>query len=123
MQQQVRVVGWFRRSVSQLVDLKSMQTQSGELVKSWTSFWGKCGGILVLLIGLVVGAVGAFAAASETDTSPARSTTSPAAVAPAAKPQPVSPPTPTIQAPAVAPKPAAPAARPKTNAAPAQKAR
>jgi Zn-dependent protease with chaperone function len=124
MQQQVRVVGWFRRSVSQLVDLKSMHTQSGELVKSWTAFWGKCGGILVLLVGLVVGALGAFAAASEAGTSPTRSTASPAAVAPP-KPQPVSPATPTVQAPAVAPKPApaAPAARPKTNAAPTQKTR
>jgi Zn-dependent protease with chaperone function len=129
MQQQVRVVGWFRRSVSQLVDLKSMQTQSGEVVKSWTAFWGKCGGIVVLFIGLAIGAIGAFAAASET-ASPARATTSPAAAAPAPRPQPAAtqpaaPPTAAPQAPAAAPKPvpAAPAARPKPNTAPAQKGR
>jgi hypothetical protein len=63
MQQQVRVLGWFRRGVSQLVDLKSLHTQTGELVNSWTAFWGKCGGILVLLVGIVVGTIGALAAA------------------------------------------------------------
>jgi hypothetical protein len=126
MQQQVRVVGWFRRSVSQLVDLKSMQTQTGEVVKSWTAFWGKCGGIVVLLIGLVIGVFGALAAASETATaSPARGAASPAAVAPAAKPQPAATPTATAQVPSPAPKaaPAAPAPRPKPNPAPPQKAR
>src|SRR6516225_8996221 len=62
MQQQVRVVGWFRRGVSQLVDLKTMRTQGGDLVNSWTAFWGKCGGVLVLMIGLVVAGVGALSA-------------------------------------------------------------
>ena len=62
MQQQVRVVGWFRRGVSQLVDLKTMRTQTGDLVNSWTAFWGKCGGVVVLLIGLGVAAVGAVSA-------------------------------------------------------------
>src|SRR5258706_5817364 len=62
MQQQVRVVGWFRRGVSQLVDLKTMRTQTGDLVNSWTAFWGKCGGVLVLLVGLGVAAFGAVSA-------------------------------------------------------------
>jgi Zn-dependent protease with chaperone function len=65
MTQEVQVTGWFRRGVSQQVDLKSLRTRGGEKVSSWTAFWGKCGGILVLLIGLVVGAAGAFAALPE----------------------------------------------------------
>jgi hypothetical protein len=127
MQQQVRVLGWFRRGVSQQVDLKAMNTQSGEVVKSWTAFWGKCGGVIVLLIGLAIGAFGALAAASETAAAtPAKTMTAPAAAAaPAATSQHASPPAATTQAPVAPPKPApaAPAARPKPNAAPTQKAR
>jgi hypothetical protein len=117
-------VGWFRRGVSQQVDLKSMQTQTGEQVSSWTAFWGKCGGILVLLVGLVIGGVGAVAAMSETTTaSPAKT---PAAAAPAVTAQatprptvaPAAAPVPTVT---TAPKAPAPAARPKAPAAPALK--
>jgi pyruvate/2-oxoglutarate dehydrogenase complex dihydrolipoamide acyltransferase (E2) component len=54
MQQKVEVVGWFRRSVSQQIDLKRMET-GGEKISSWTGFWGKAGGVVVLLIGIGVG--------------------------------------------------------------------
>ncbi len=64
MQQQVEVVGWFRRSVSQQIDLKEMRTASGETISSYTGFWGKAGGVVVLLIGIVVAGVAGFAAAS-----------------------------------------------------------
>jgi Zn-dependent protease with chaperone function len=125
MQQQVRVLGWFRRGVSQLVDLKAMNTQSGEVVKSWTGFWGKFGGIVVLLIGLGIGAFGALAAASEAaSATPARATAAPAATAPAARTQPTSAPAATTQPAPAAPKPApaVPAARPKPTA-PTQKSK
>jgi Zn-dependent protease with chaperone function len=125
MQQQVRVLGWFRRGVSQLVDLKSMRTQTGEQVSSWTSFWGKCGGVLVLLVGLVVAGIGALSAMGEANASTTRSShasaapvatvTAPAtATAPAATTA-VAPatPTPAKTAPAVPThKPAAPPAKP-----------
>jgi Zn-dependent protease with chaperone function len=118
MQQQVRVVGWFRRGVSQLVDLKTMHTQSGELVKSWTGFWGKCGGVVVLLVGLVIGGVAAFSAASS-EVAPAPATAAaapakPAATVPAAAPSPITQPAPkpATPAPTSRPKPPAPAKRP-----------
>src|SRR5579859_3264430 len=57
MQQPVQVIGWFRRGVSQQVDLKSMRTESGDAVSSWTAFWGKAGGVLVFLVGLAVAVV------------------------------------------------------------------
>jgi Zn-dependent protease with chaperone function len=117
MQQQVRVLGWFRRGVSQLVDLKSMYTQGGELVKSWTSFWGKCGGIVVLLIGLVVAGIGAVSAMP--DSAPTHAATAPALVTPPAKAQTPPQATQTTAIPAtptVAPKPAPVAPRPKAPA-------
>jgi len=117
MQTQVRVLGWFRRGVSQLVDLKSLHTQSGELVKSWTAFWGKCGGVLVLLIGIVVGVIGALSAASTTHTTDKAATaaapTMPIAKPIATPPPAVTAPKPTSPAPAARPKSAAPTAAPK----------
>jgi hypothetical protein len=62
MQQKVQVVGWFRRSVSQQIDLKRMET-GGDKISSWTGFWGKAGGVVVLLIGMVVGGVAWMTAA------------------------------------------------------------
>jgi Zn-dependent protease with chaperone function len=62
MNQRVRVLGWFRRSISQQVDLKNLQTGGGQQVSSYTAFWGKIGGILVLLVGIVLALVGAGAA-------------------------------------------------------------
>jgi len=124
MQQQVRVLGWFRRGVSQLIDLKSMRTQTGEVVTSWTAFWGKCGGVVVLLIGLIVAAAGAFAASERhaVASSPARATrvAAPAAAAPPAAPAaetPAAPAPPPKPATTSAPKPRAPAttAHPKTK--------
>jgi hypothetical protein len=54
-QQRVHVVGWFRRGVSQQVDLKRVRTEAGEDISSWTGLWGRAGGVLVLLVGLVIG--------------------------------------------------------------------
>ncbi|HEX4478845.1 MAG TPA: M48 family metalloprotease [Polyangiaceae bacterium] len=68
IQQQVEVVGWFRRGVSQQIDLKEMRTASGETISSYTGFWGKAGGVVVLLIGIVVAGVAGFAAASSAAT-------------------------------------------------------
>ena len=62
MNQQVRVQGWFRRSISQQVDLKSLQTSDGKSISSFTAFWGKIGGILVLVLGVILALVGAVAA-------------------------------------------------------------
>ena len=59
MNQRVRVLGWFRRSISQQVDLKSLQTAGGQQVSSYTGFWGKAGGVFVLLLGLVLAVIGA----------------------------------------------------------------
>ncbi len=124
MQQQVRVVGWFRRSVSQLIDLKSMRTQAGEVVNSWTGFWGKCGGVMVLVIGLVVAGLGALAAAERPAVAKAERASAVAAPAPAAAPATV--PAETAAAPTPGPKAATtaapkPAARPATTARPKTK--
>lgn len=62
MNQQVRVLGWFRRSITQQVDLKNMQTTAGQQVSSFTGFWGKAAGVFVLLIGLVLALAGMLAA-------------------------------------------------------------
>jgi Zn-dependent protease with chaperone function len=56
IQQRVEVVGWFRRGITHQVDLKRMQTGS-ESISSYTAFWGKVGGVLVLLAGLVLAVV------------------------------------------------------------------
>ncbi len=64
MDQQVCVVGWFRRGMSQQVDLKSLRSQDGQQVSSWTGFWGKAGGIVVMILGLVLGG-GLFAGAAQ----------------------------------------------------------
>ena len=52
MSDRVEVVGWFRRGITQQVDLKQMQTSTAGTVSSYTAFWGKAGGVIVLLIGL-----------------------------------------------------------------------
>jgi Zn-dependent protease with chaperone function len=51
VQQRVECTGWFRRGITHQVDLSSMQTGSGT-VSSYTAFWGKAGGVVVLLVGL-----------------------------------------------------------------------
>ncbi len=53
--QPVQALGWFRRNVSQLVDLKTLRTHT-ETIESWTAFWGRAGGIVVLLIGALIAA-------------------------------------------------------------------
>ncbi len=60
--QPVQVRGWFRRGVSQQVDLDEMVTASGQTVSSYTAFWGRFGGVLLLLVGLAL-TVSALAAA------------------------------------------------------------
>jgi hypothetical protein len=56
--QSVQATGWFRRGVSQQIDLKSLQS-AGDRIGSRTAFWGRVGGILVLAIGLAIaGATG-----------------------------------------------------------------
>ncbi len=62
MNQRVRVLGWFRRSISQQVDLKNLHTADGQQVTSYTGFWGKTGGIFVMLLGVLLAVVGAAAA-------------------------------------------------------------
>jgi hypothetical protein len=61
MNQRAEVLGWFRRSISQQVDLKRLQTQGGQQVGSYTGFWGKAGGVFVLSIGIVLALIGAVA--------------------------------------------------------------
>ena len=60
--QRARVVGWFRRSISQQIDLRQLNTLGGLQIRSYTGFWGKAGGVLVLVLGLVLAVVGAVAA-------------------------------------------------------------
>lgn len=54
IQQNVEVVGWFRRGVTQQIDLKRMQTANAERVSSFTGFWGKAFGVVVMLAGIAV---------------------------------------------------------------------
>jgi Zn-dependent protease with chaperone function len=56
--QEVRVRGWFRRSIFHVVDLNVMETRGGDTVSSYTRFWGVVGAILVLGIGGAVAALG-----------------------------------------------------------------
>ncbi len=51
--QPVQATGWFRRGVSQQVDLDELITAQGEKVSSYTAFWGRFGGVVAFLIGLV----------------------------------------------------------------------
>ncbi len=62
--QPVQVRGWFRRGVSQQVDLDEMLTASGQNVSSYTAFWGRFGGVLLLVIGLFVTLITVAAMAS-----------------------------------------------------------
>jgi len=56
--QEVRVRGWFRRSIFHIVDLNVMETRGGETVSSFTRFWGVVGAILLFAIGGAVAALG-----------------------------------------------------------------
>lgn len=51
--QTVRARGWFRRGVTQYVDLNVMETRAGSY-GSWTRFWAISGGAVLLAIGLAV---------------------------------------------------------------------
>jgi Zn-dependent protease with chaperone function len=62
IQQPVRAVGWFRRGICQQVDLKRLEPQVGGRIASYTAFWGKAGGVLVMLLGVVLAVGGAIAA-------------------------------------------------------------
>ncbi len=61
--QPVQARGWFRRGVSQQVDLDEMITAQGETVSSYTAFWGRFGGVAAFVLGLLftVGLVAAVA--------------------------------------------------------------
>lgn len=65
--QPVRVLGWFRRGVSQQIDLKRMDTTTGASVASYTGFWGKASGVAVLVLGLAMAAAMGVAGASSGD--------------------------------------------------------
>jgi hypothetical protein len=60
--QEVRVLGWFRRSVFHVVDLKWLESAGGK-VSSYTRFWGVLGPVLLFVIGLGLSLVGVGAAA------------------------------------------------------------
>jgi len=55
--QQAVARGWFRRSVYQFVDLSDLVLEDGKTIGSYTRFWGIAGGFVVLLGGMVLGAV------------------------------------------------------------------
>jgi len=53
----VEVVGWFRRGITQQVDLDRMQTSVAGTVSSYTAFWGKALGVVMLLAGVALALV------------------------------------------------------------------
>ncbi|MBI2892560.1 MAG: M48 family metalloprotease [Deltaproteobacteria bacterium] len=60
--QDVRVLGWFRRSVFHVVDLKRLEAE-GMRVSSYTRFWGIFAAVLLVIAGAALAAVGVSAAA------------------------------------------------------------
>jgi Zn-dependent protease with chaperone function len=54
MDQGMQARGWFRRSISQVVDLADAKTESGQEVSSYTRFWASATGILVMLVGIAL---------------------------------------------------------------------
>jgi hypothetical protein len=48
-----KAAGWFRRSSYQVVDLDTVEVQ-GEIIKSYTRFWGILAGILLLILGIIL---------------------------------------------------------------------
>jgi hypothetical protein len=79
--QPFQAVGWFRRGISQQIDLDELRTQ-GESVSSYTGMWGRMGGVVVALIGAVVFASSLLLSATELAPPPAPTTTVAPAVAP-----------------------------------------
>jgi len=76
--QPFQAVGWFRRGIGQQVDLDELRTQ-GETVSSYTGLWGRMGGVLVSLIGVVVLGAAALVAIGDSTPAPAPTgTTAPA---------------------------------------------
>ncbi len=51
--QPFQAVGWFRRGIGQQIDLDELRTQ-GETVSSYTALWGRMGGVVVTLLGVLV---------------------------------------------------------------------
>jgi hypothetical protein len=51
--QNARATGWFRRSSYQVVDLDAVVV-GGDIIKSYTRFWGIISGVVLLLIGVVI---------------------------------------------------------------------
>ena len=48
-----KAAGWFRRSSYQVVDLDTVEVK-GEIIKSYTRFWGILAGILLLILGIIL---------------------------------------------------------------------
>ncbi len=46
--------GWFRRSVSQIIDLKSMKMGDGQDIRSYAQFWAYVPGILIMIAGVAL---------------------------------------------------------------------
>ncbi len=49
-----QATGWFRRGIGQQVDLDEMRFANGQTVSSYTGFWGRIGGVIMAVLGLVV---------------------------------------------------------------------
>ena len=79
--QPFQAVGWFRRGISQQIDLDELRTQ-GESVSSYTGMWGRMGGVVVALIGAVVFASSLLLSATELAPPPAPTSTVAPVVAP-----------------------------------------
>ena len=48
-----RAVGWFRRSSYQIVDLATIEVD-GNIIKSYTRFWGIITGLCLIVIGAIL---------------------------------------------------------------------
>lgn len=59
--------GWFRRGISQQIDLEEMQMANGEKLSSYTGFWGRFGGLVVLCLGGLIMVVSIAAASTSND--------------------------------------------------------
>jgi Zn-dependent protease with chaperone function len=83
--QPFQATGWFRRGIGQQIDLDHLSTPS-ETVPSYTALWGRLGGVVVSLIGLLV-LGSAMIVAVVPDPAPSPSTPA-GTVSPAAAPAP-----------------------------------
>ena len=89
--QPFQATGWFRRGISQQIDLDELQTH-GETVSSYTAFWGRLGGVALAGFGVLVLGASLFAVLAADTPSPAP--------APLASEVPAAPVAPAVEAPA-----------------------